>query len=530
PPEPTARDTLFISSVIRHYGEIERVWCLIFSPGENTVIDSLPMRPKDGGFRFQTLKGLSGFEPGSVFRYAVFAEDREQAVFSSDTLNLRIPTLPDLSLSDLVLDGAENTFLRITVRNLGGESVTDARVRLACEAAGFSSEALLDIPGHGQSDFSFPFRPSPGRFRFSGTVWADSQRGENNLIHQTRDWTLEMDHFDADAQHGTGGWVGFPGGFTCFVPPAALTSQSALKIERFTAFDHEMETPSGAEGTAYRVHFLAGPGTSLSSPIQIRFSRSPGDSLRGGVPYRWDPEIRQWLYLDHEDQDSLVVSRSRFTGLFRLMHSRDRTGPRVEIQVQNQPFTPMSYIPKEARFSVHITDDSGVDPRSEAVSIYLGEHTVPPNQWIASDSAANIRSRIILFDAKLDPGEHRIRVEASDIHGNRTVTTPVVFRVAEKFSLQFLGNHPNPFRRETVFVYVLTDAADQASLKIYTVSGRMIRAFEDAGMGAPDYHEIVWDGTDAWGDEVANGVYFFRLRARQDGRMEEITGKIAKVR
>ncbi len=49
-------------------------------------------------------------------------------------------------------------------------------------------------------------------------------------------------------------------------------------------------------------------------------------------------------------------------------------------------------------------------------------------------------------------------------------------------------------------------------------------------MADPDYHEVEWDGTDDHGDEVANGVYFFRLRVKKGDIQKELTDKIAKIR
>ena len=104
------------------------------------------------------------------------------------------------------------------------------------------------------------------------------------------------------------------------------------------------------------------------------------------------------------------------------------------------------------------------------------------------------------------------------------------FQVAGVFQIRYLGNYPNPFKRETTFVYILTESAHEASLKIYTVAGRLIRVIDDLSMTSPDYHELIWDGTDDFGREAANGVYFFRLSAKWLTRTEQVTGKIAKVR
>ena len=45
-----------------------------------------------------------------------------------------------------------------------------------------------------------------------------------------------------------------------------------------------------------------------------------------------------------------------------------------------------------------------------------------------------------------------------------------------------------------------------------------------------NYREIAWDGLDEKGEEVANGVYFARIRAKQGKQEVEKIVKLAKVR
>ncbi|MCK4413753.1 MAG: T9SS type A sorting domain-containing protein [Candidatus Eisenbacteria sp.] len=73
-------------------------------------------------------------------------------------------------------------------------------------------------------------------------------------------------------------------------------------------------------------------------------------------------------------------------------------------------------------------------------------------------------------------------------------------------------NSPNPFGPGTTIRFdLLHDTA--ADLRIFDMSGRLVRVLlrkDDAPAG---HHEVIWDGTDALGREVAAGVYFYRLEA-----------------
>jgi len=51
-----------------------------------------------------------------------------------------------------------------------------------------------------------------------------------------------------------------------------------------------------------------------------------------------------------------------------------------------------------------------------------------------------------------------------------------------------------------------------ASLRIYDVSGREIRALVD-GMTKAGRYQVVWDGQDAGGHRMPAGTYFYELNA-----------------
>lgn len=86
--------------------------------------------------------------------------------------------------------------------------------------------------------------------------------------------------------------------------------------------------------------------------------------------------------------------------------------------------------------------------------------------------------------------------------------------------LRLAQNSPNPFRPATSIAYELL-APGQVTLRVYDVSGRMVRNLVDRYQAAMPY-AVVWDGTDDAGHAVASGVYFYRLEtpgATQTRRM-----------
>ena len=79
-------------------------------------------------------------------------------------------------------------------------------------------------------------------------------------------------------------------------------------------------------------------------------------------------------------------------------------------------------------------------------------------------------------------------------------------------------NHPNPFNPETTIDCALPDVAN-VHLVIYDLTGRTIRTLVRE-YRQPGRYEVVWDGRDRGGREVASGVYFYRLEVVEQGIVE----------
>jgi len=93
-------------------------------------------------------------------------------------------------------------------------------------------------------------------------------------------------------------------------------------------------------------------------------------------------------------------------------------------------------------------------------------------------------------------------------------TANFVLNVTNETSLQDINNFPNPMKNETVFAFTLTGSQvpTECKIKIYSVAGRIIKEIiVPVSIG---FNQVQWDGRDADGDYIANGVYFYRVVTR----------------
>ena len=93
--------------------------------------------------------------------------------------------------------------------------------------------------------------------------------------------------------------------------------------------------------------------------------------------------------------------------------------------------------------------------------------------------------------------------------GNETPSVPIAFELNQ--------NYPNPFNPSTTIKFTLPASKDggaslPTTLKIYNVLGKVVRTLVDEPMASGVHHKI-WDGRDDRGNQVASGIYFYRLRA-----------------
>src|SRR6202008_4112146 len=101
------------------------------------------------------------------------------------------------------------------------------------------------------------------------------------------------------------------------------------------------------------------------------------------------------------------------------------------------------------------------------------------------------------------------------------------FEVINKSTITEVLNYPNPFSTSTRFVFTLTGSEIPTNMKIQilTVSGKIVREITQSELGiihiGRNISEYAWDGKDEFGDQLANGLYIYRVVTQLDGKALE---------
>ncbi|MCX7833051.1 MAG: hypothetical protein N2490_02425, partial [Ignavibacteria bacterium] len=125
----------------------------------------------------------------------------------------------------------------------------------------------------------------------------------------------------------------------------------------------------------------------------------------------------------------------------------------------------------------------------------------------------------LCFYPDLSEGENAIKLLTRRTIESSFDTIKYTVLVSNELIVKDLYNYPNPMKNETAFMFTLAgNMVFDCKIKIYTVSGRLIKTiYAPVNIG---YNQIFWDGRDDDGDEVANGVYFYKLVVEGDGKKE----------
>ncbi len=75
--------------------------------------------------------------------------------------------------------------------------------------------------------------------------------------------------------------------------------------------------------------------------------------------------------------------------------------------------------------------------------------------------------------------------------------------------LKLEQNYPNPFNSSTVIQYKI-NAANYIKLVVYNLQGKMVRTLVDE-LQNTGRKKAIWNGKDAQGRTVSNGIYIYRL-------------------
>ncbi|MDN3202894.1 C25 family cysteine peptidase [Algoriphagus sediminis] len=131
--------------------------------------------------------------------------------------------------------------------------------------------------------------------------------------------------------------------------------------------------------------------------------------------------------------------------------------------------------------------------------------------------------KVSFLPGPLADGEYTLRVVNEDSSEPYEIT----FEVVNESQITNFYPYPNPFSTSVRFVFTLTgsEIPDEIKIQIMTITGRVVREILQDELGpiriGNNITDFAWDGKDEFGDQLANGVYIYRVLVRKNGQFFE---------
>jgi hypothetical protein len=161
-------------------------------------------------------------------------------------------------------------------------------------------------------------------------------------------------------------------------------------------------------------------------------------------------------------------------------------------------------------------------PNTEVRRFYFNSDTL---QFVPASQGENTAS--VNFDPYFpEDGEYELIVTGKDRSGNFAgdVQYKVSFTIINKPMISNMLNYPNPFTTSTAFVFTVTGAEVPQNIRIQvlTITGKIVREITKDELGplhiGRNITEFKWDGTDQYGQKLANGIYLYRVITNLNGK------------
>ena len=138
------------------------------------------------------------------------------------------------------------------------------------------------------------------------------------------------------------------------------------------------------------------------------------------------------------------------------------------------------------------------------------------------DSTSGSRARLTFEPGKNGPlpdGKYTLRAQGRDPRNAAAAAQEVqlTFEVVNAATISNVYPYPNPVISKTRFVFTVTghELPRNMKIQIMSLTGRVVREIFMSELGplhiGNNITDYAWDGTDSYGDRLANGTYLYRV-------------------
>ncbi|GAB1468409.1 hypothetical protein MASR2M64_11330 [Candidatus Cloacimonadota bacterium] len=594
PAEPSWRDSVSFNAKVFSADQVSSLTCrvridstLVGNTWVGTWI-SIPMQKSDSDstiFVSSSKYANSKTAKEIFFKYVLHTSSG----YAESYLGQYLVRGPELVLRDIRLEQeGQNLQIKVLGTNVGNANSVTTDLRLFWGSPGATYNALtffskqeylplavgqerwdtIPINGLANANLKFQARVDSSNVNQEWNAYDTADNGDNFLYDETNYINLEvpLNYFSVD---NTGAAISsIDGNLDCEIPAGLVTAGSSFFTINASPSKEYLNQPDvkplmlrsieSISANQYSVPYEVSTSNSdlvdsnglfiNNKKVMLLFYYHTSDASTQSLEnensykiYRYNLEFKKWvLQGGHIDTSANTVTLEvNRPGVYTLFPNSDNTVPTIEVNLQAQDFTIGGYIAGNGVISLLLSDANGINVIDDAVRLFMNGVQVPQEDYVISVNLENINRIPIKYQLSLGKGNHELKVDCRDLNGMYN-TRDIQFVVNDEFDIVNIANYPNPVLGRAVeprndgrtrFTYILTDGADEVTIKLYTVSGRLVKTFNNLPVGV-GYHEYPrtlygWDCKDDQGYSLANGVYFYRITAKQGNKTIEKTLKMA---
>ena len=219
----------------------------------------------------------------------------------------------------------------------------------------------------------------------------------------------------------------------------------------------------------------------------------------------------------------------------------DQIDPLINVTFDGRPIRDGALVSASPAIVIEVTDENRFllldQPDLFALQLRLPDGSLqlidPTNgdlvQFEPATEGGQNQARLLFSPDLPQDGTYSLLVQGADASGNSAgrLNYEVDFEVIREQAISQVVNYPNPFSDQTYFVYELTGQENLMDyrIQIMTVSGRVVRELSGMELGplrvGRHQTDFPWDGTDSFGDQLANGIYLYRLVLPQESGLND---------
>ncbi len=247
------------------------------------------------------------------------------------------------------------------------------------------------------------------------------------------------------------------------------------------------------------------------------------------------------FYFLNQVNDGLGYTNKIIVGGTDTSAINDGKGPDIDIYFDDASATNSNLINPNSTLVIKLSDETGLNTTGTGIGHQLEgilnnqeQNPIDFSKYFTGDLDAGGKSGEVNYKfSNLEQGDYSLQIKAWDVFNNFSTET-VYFSVVsgDDLTIRDVYNYPNPFSDQTTFTFQRNQTSDaEIRIKIYTVSGRLIREIEKYHT-TDKFVRVDWDGRDQDGNKIANGTYLYKIIVKNlaGDFTKSVLGKLAVIR